>query len=300
LTATLLALALAAAPPCAVDADCAVGTCDGGCHTLRAEMLFPAARSLETIALAGPPNLSKLDAKPGFQWVWPIGADLVAVAVFRHPPLYRVDAERISNFDPGNVAWAWESNLGSGPGSTAVSWGEGRTVRSGPVSVELTGEAPAALEDGVYFWAVWGWSGDALRFRSEVRAFYVGRESLNGKTCGSTGDCAGPTSTVCQNQTCVLTCASDEDCFAGEPCDLALVESLHFGICRAVPPCPGSACGEGMRCVSSLAMCTEVPTRSAFSCGLSTAGGNASPAISAGAIGVIVLGRRRRKRTRDR
>ncbi len=264
---------------CAVPTDCAVfgARCEQTKCTLKTvQQLFPTL-DLTEIDLSDPADLAVTTAQPEFQWTPPMGADLVAIVVFRSPPRYgkskgSTTEDLIVNFS--DAVWAWHSNLPGGSVSTGtVHYSEGRTVRVNDVDPidnnALSNDPPVALANGTYYWGVWGWNGASLTHRSELRSFSVTRENVTGPLC-ETGVCFGPSTVQCVNDRstgpdayCVLSCASDVDCFQGMVCDLTHLDVAPWGICKAdLGPCQ---CSSDDECDEDLGVCHD-PFESAGGC----------------------------------
>jgi hypothetical protein len=231
---------------------------------------------LADLTLRTPVQRSFTSPEPAFTWDAPLGADLIAVAVFRAPPLYLDQPGVISSFDSRNVAWAWHSNLDPAAPRNSAAYQQGREVRetTTPGQPQLSDEAPQELVRGhVYYWGVWAWTGARLSHASELRAFMAGEDGITGRWCPTgSSSCApagGPLATAClEGDYCAIVCGTDSDCILGMRCDTTPARLGH-GVCRSSL---GTECGcdadAGERCDTLTCLCRDPPEQTA-GCGCS-------------------------------
>jgi hypothetical protein len=296
----LFVLMAAAATPCTASNDCAVGQCTGQvCSLITGKELFPAV-ALSEIPLGEPHNLAGLNSSPSLHWQYPPGADLVAAAIVREPPTYATgQPDRIANLSPGTVAWIWHSNLPGEAGANFADFNQGRlllaSANSADDSALLSADAPPPLGPGTYYWGVWGWTAGQLTHRSQVRAFFVGKESTTGSACDQRCD-DGSLALRC-DAVCVIGCASDADCFQGETCDLgpASDPKVGFGVCHTTSP--GCACASDQMCLSDIQLCVPRVQIRSGSAGCNTSGASKSDeGVVAGMVSAFVLATIRSRR----
>lgn len=230
---------------------------DGACSLRSPEYVFPTLE-LSEISVVEPGDLATASSTPSMSWVFPVGTSIVAAAILRLPPTYdAIHSDAIANAK--DVVWIWNSRMPSAdPSWSTASFGSGSAVVATAKNVlddtSMTGKPPPPLSPGVYYWAVWAWTGSPpqLSHRSRLRAFVVAGENITGAPCGNA--CGAVAATRCVSggpvgDYCVIACAADEDCFGGEKCDLSVASDPNhpWGICRATPACQ---CAQGELCTS--------------------------------------------------
>lgn len=279
LVVTCLALpvrARAAPGDCTVATDCIVpgARCDAQKCTIKTTTeVFPTL-DLAEIAQIEPLDLALVHSTPSFRWTPPTNVDLIAIVVFTKPPQYADKPDVVSNFS--DAIWAWDSRLPGGNVSlNAITFDDGRTVKveaSNPIDDDaLVAGPPKELRAGTYYWGIWAWNGVTLVARSELHTFAVGAESATGRLCDPPNQmaCDGPSTLRCFDDFyCVLTCASDVDCFRGQSCDLGVVDKIQAGLCRTVVPPSCDTCPVSQTCETDLTVCHDQRLASA---GCSTA-----------------------------
>ena len=295
--------------PCAVDSDCAArdARCVDECCTLgRSHPLFPSQNDLDAIELLSPINLGSLSSTPDFRWAPTLGADLVAVVIFRRLP--RSQGDRITNFGD-NALWLWHSRLdGVDAASGRARFEDGKAIDIDPaevIDVENLSDAPAEpLPDGVYYWAAWAWEEDApsvaLSHRSEIRTFTVGPESLTGADCDQCESVAEVEKVRSHDGYCycAISCASDVDCFGGDSCDLTPIadHGFVFGVCHA-PGAGDCDCGQDEGCEDGWSVCYSRGAEDAAGCSAVVVGSKSYPYwLLIGLLLVAMAGRNRRRR----
>jgi len=266
---------------CMQASDCAVAgaSCQNGqCTLLQTYEAYPDTSGLTEITLTTPSNLASASSSPDLVWSNFSGASIVAAAVFSSPPQFDPSAsDAITN--TYDIVWFWDSALpGASVSDAQVPWENGRGIQDATSGLldpsALTSNAPAALSPGIYYWAVWGWTGSdySLGFRSQVRAFVTGGDNLTGTSCGSGCESTAPARCASANY-CVLACASQIDCFSGYQCDLSHLSSDNpFGVCHGSDtscPCKSSSA----TCDPELQLCYGGDNAAAADCGCRAAGG---------------------------
>ncbi len=248
---------------CTVASDCLVTSAacvDMWCTMDTTVELFPDVPGLSEIALSDPAQLGAISAMPDLDWVPPVGVDLIAAAILPEVPQYDSSGTRIVNLV--HASWVWDSALPGGSTSgTGVHYSEGRGIvaTSTPGNETLTDLTPPPLTPGVYYWAVWGWAGTRLTYRSVVRTFVVGTENISGTPCEA---CRGVAALRCNSDDvgsfCIIACASNVDCYQGMSCDLSHLDPVHpWGICRLPGPVATSCGPDGGNYDPDLMLCID-------------------------------------------
>lgn len=283
---------------------------DNLCRLAPPGLLFPANANLNPLPLLEPADRAVVSATdgPSFRWVYPAGADLVAVAIFSTPPRFAASGAPQLD-DPAEQIWLWSSSPdGNGPGSTACQYAKGHQYQEDKTKCNAV--APPKLETGkVYYWGAWGWTAGSVTARSELRAFSTGDEMVTGTFCSDDSYCGPLPGARCltDKHFCVIDCASDADCFAGEACDLShLSASEPYGLCKTPPEC---TCRENEVCDPDVKICYRgAPAldqkASGCACPLGSGGGPnpSGPFLCAPVLGFALLRRRQRRspaRTQD-
>ena len=97
-----------------------------------------------------------------------IGIRIITAAIFREP--IRVEGNQIVN--AGDIVWQWHSGNFMGGKEGLVQYSDGRIVYNDSIDYENPADS---LDDGHYYWAVWGWgeSGTRILYSSRELEFYV-------------------------------------------------------------------------------------------------------------------------------
>lgn len=112
-----------------------------------------------------------ISPNPVFLW-YNFGIQLLSVAVFTQT--VDVQGGEISN--PDDIIWEWHTGMNSEKDDT-VQYSEGRNVYNGTVEYD---EDVVPLEEGLYYWAIWGWgsSGTTILYSSRLLSFYVRNDDV--------------------------------------------------------------------------------------------------------------------------
>jgi hypothetical protein len=203
--------------------------------------------------LLEPADRAVVGASPRFRWVYPDGADLVAVAVFRTLPQYMGDESLQLKGD--QVMWIWFSSANGGVGTAVADYASGSQYTQPAEGGTCEPNMPPPLEPGIYYWAAWGLKAGALKAKSRVFTFSVNAERVTGQHCSENSECGELPGASCDSDKffCTLPCASDFDCFSNQLCDLSAVQrGKPSGVCRAPVGCQ---CAENETCDSELQIC---------------------------------------------
>jgi hypothetical protein len=297
---------------CTGSQDCTVSGAQcvaGNCRLNGPPLLFPTASpsALTLITLQGPPDRSIEGDSPSFQWVFPAGADLLVVGIFKHSPTFAVSGQQILNQE--DVEWLWQSSPdGTGPGSSTATYNQGHQYTEDDASM-CVAASPPPLAGGVHYWGAWAFAGGNLTARSEVRSFSAGSEPITGSHCGDTSGCGDLPGVNCFSGAffCVIQCASDADCFASETCTASADPTRPWGTCRRAGECP---CPDNETCDSDLQICysgAAAQESGGCSCGDGGTGsggggggtGTTGAPLCAPLVGLALYSARRRRPRRD-
>ncbi len=105
-----------------------------------------------------------LNSEPSFRWD-SLDISLVTVAIFNQP----INVYKGAIVNTGNLIWQWHSGMESGKEGN-IQYSDGRNVLyNDEASIDYFHPA-RPLDEGHYFWAVWGWN------RSGVKVWYSSRQ----------------------------------------------------------------------------------------------------------------------------
>jgi hypothetical protein len=113
--------------------------------------------------------LDTLNSMPRFKWD-SVGIDIITLAIFNEP--IEVQGNEIVNSN--NIIWQWHSGMEIGIEGD-VQYIQGRNViHDGADTIDYQNPV-TPLEEGHYFWAIWGWkpSGTRIWYSSRQLEFYV-------------------------------------------------------------------------------------------------------------------------------
>jgi hypothetical protein len=107
-----------------------------------------------------------VNGQPTFQWI-PSGTNIVTVVISKEQ--FNVSAGNIENAD--SIIWQWQPGMETGK-MGKVAYIEGKPVKNKKIEYD---KQPLPLENGLYFWAVYGWDsgGREVIFSTKPQEMYV-------------------------------------------------------------------------------------------------------------------------------
>ena len=108
-----------------------------------------------------------VNSLPSLRWD-SMGISIISAAIFTHH--IHVTGSQIENTE--DIVWLWHSGDAMSGEEGYIQYSDGRNVINGDIDYENPADS---LDEGLYYWAVWGWgkSGTRVLYSSRELEFYV-------------------------------------------------------------------------------------------------------------------------------